>query len=118
MRHTARTRRREAAPVVAAGAGAGAGAGAEQITISLDGEPVRAAAGQTIAAALVASGRLSWRTTRGRGEPRGLFCGIGVCFDCLVTVNGTSSVRACLVEARDGDVLMSERATGHDDLAI
>ena len=91
---------------------------AEEILITLDGEPVRTRQGHTIAAALVAAGQLSWRTTRGRGEPRGLFCGIGVCFDCLVTVNGVSSVRACLVEARDGDVVRRERATGHDELAL
>jgi hypothetical protein len=95
-----------------------AGSRGAEIVITFDGELVRAAAGLTIAAALIASGRPSWRTTRGQREPRGLFCGIGVCFDCLMTVNGVSSVRACLVEARDGDVVQRERATGHDDLAL
>ncbi|MGA4900742.1 2Fe-2S iron-sulfur cluster-binding protein [Streptomyces griseoincarnatus] len=37
---------------------------------------------------LWAAGVTSWRTTRDGGRPRGVFCGIGVCFDCLVTVNG------------------------------
>jgi aerobic-type carbon monoxide dehydrogenase small subunit (CoxS/CutS family) len=73
------------------------------MTISVDGRPVRCRAGQTIAAALISAGEVAWRTTRRTGEPRGLFCGIGVCFDCLVTVNGDGPLRACLVAARPGD---------------
>lgn len=86
----------------------------DTFTITFDGDPVAVVAGQTIAAALIASGRSSWRTTRGTGEPRGLFCGIGACFDCLVTVNGTRSARACLITAAAGDVVVSERADHGD----
>jgi predicted molibdopterin-dependent oxidoreductase YjgC len=80
----------------------------DTFTITFDGDPVAVVAGQTIAAALIASGRSSWRTTRG------LFCGIGACFDCLVTVNGTRSARACLITAAAGDVVVSERADHGD----
>ena len=72
-------------------------------TITVDGRPVAAMPGQTIGAAMHAAGILAWRTTRFSGRPRGMFCGIGVCFDCLVTVNGTPSLRACSVAARPGD---------------
>ncbi len=72
------------------------------LLIRVDGEPIAVRAGETVAGALLAAGRLSWRTTRG-GRPRGLFCGIGVCFDCLVTINGLTGVRACLQPAADGD---------------
>lgn len=75
------------------------------MNITVDGRTVPVENGQTIAAALHADGMRSWRTTRLGGRPRGLFCGIGVCFDCLVTVNGRASVRACLAPARDGDVV-------------
>ncbi|HEY7486839.1 MAG TPA: (2Fe-2S)-binding protein [Streptosporangiaceae bacterium] len=75
--------------------------------ITFDGRPIRVAEGQTIGAALMAAGVRSWRRTRVAGRPRGLFCGIGVCYDCLVTVNDRSSVRACLVEARPGDAVRS-----------
>jgi hypothetical protein len=75
--------------------------------ITFNGKPVAHEDGQTIAAALIASGVRSWRTTRHSGRPRGVFCGIGVCFDCLVTVNGATSQRACLVVARDGDEVVS-----------
>lgn len=75
------------------------------ITLLLDGDPVAARAGQTVGAALTAAGVRSWRTTRQDNRPRGLFCGIGVCFDCLLTVDGVPNQRACLVSARDGMVL-------------
>jgi hypothetical protein len=73
--------------------------------ITFEGRPIPVAPGQSVGAALVAAGITSWRTTRVNGKPRGLFCGIGVCFDCLVTVNGRPSLRACMVEARAGDVV-------------
>ncbi|AIJ12354.1 (2Fe-2S)-binding protein [Streptomyces lividans] len=70
--------------------------------IVVDGEPLPYTEGQTVAAALVAAGRVAWRTTRVGHRPRGVFCGIGVCFDCLVTVDGARGQRACLVPARAG----------------
>ncbi|GAA5067707.1 putative molibdopterin-dependent oxidoreductase YjgC [Thermocatellispora tengchongensis] len=71
--------------------------------ITVDGRPVPVVPGQSIGAAMHAAGIRSWRTTRFEGRPRGLFCGIGVCFDCLLTVNGTPSLRACSTQARPGD---------------
>ncbi|GAA4220652.1 putative molibdopterin-dependent oxidoreductase YjgC [Streptosporangium album] len=82
-----------------------------EFEIRVDGIPVPVIPGQTIGAALHGAGIRSWRTTRIGGRPRGLFCGIGVCFDCLVTVNGSPSLRACLTEARPGD-RVSTRAAG------
>jgi hypothetical protein len=84
----------------------------ERVTITVDGEPVVGAAGQTIAGVLIAAGRTAWRTTSFTGEPRGAFCGIGVCFDCVVTVNGDRDVRACLRRASDGDEVVAQ----HDRL--
>lgn len=74
------------------------------VTITVDGVPLPAHPGETIAGALLASGRRAWRHTR-HGQPRGLFCGIGLCFDCLVTVNGTPNVRACLTPVAPGMVV-------------
>lgn len=86
-------------------------------TFSFDGQPIEARAGWTVAAALSASGILSWRTTRVAARPRGLFCGIGICFDCLVTVNGEPSVRACLQPAQPDDVVTTQTGAGwHDRL--
>ncbi|GHG94405.1 (2Fe-2S)-binding protein [Streptomyces rubradiris] len=84
-------------------------------TATFDGRPLRVLPGQTVAAALWAAGVTAWRGTRGNGEPRGVFCGIGVCFDCLVTVNGRPGQRACLVPVRPGDEIRTQRGTGHGD---
>jgi predicted molibdopterin-dependent oxidoreductase YjgC len=82
--------------------------------IVVDGNAVTVADGVTIAAALMAGGTRSWRTTRITGRPRGLFCGMGVCFDCLVTVNGEPNVRACITVVEPGDVIDAQQGTGRD----
>jgi hypothetical protein len=82
-----------------------------------DGRPIAFTAGQSVGAALLAAGIRSWRTTRRRGTPRGIFCGIGVCFDCLITVDGVPNQRACLRPAVPGLSVVSQTGTGHDELA-
>ena len=67
-----------------------------------DGREVPFRPGQSVAAALWSAGVRSWRTTRVGGRPRGLFCGIGACFDCLATIDGVGGQRACLAPARPG----------------
>lgn len=57
--------------------------------------------GQSVAAALINSGQRDLRRTRFGNEPRSIFCGIGICFDCVVTVDGVANQRACLVEIVD-----------------
>ncbi len=71
--------------------------------ISVNGDPVKAYPGETIAAVLLAQGWQMFRHTALSGEPRGPFCGMGLCFDCLVTVNGEPNVRACVTYAQPGD---------------
>jgi predicted molibdopterin-dependent oxidoreductase YjgC len=78
------------------------------ITIIFDGQPIRAYAEDSVGAALTRAGVRSWRTTRRKRRPRGLFCGIGVCYDCLLSVDGTANQRACLVPAVDGMELNSD----------
>ncbi|GAA3101331.1 (2Fe-2S)-binding protein [Pseudonocardia yunnanensis] len=87
-----------------------------EIRFVFDDAELTAAPGQSIAAALIAAGRRSWRTTRVGGEPRGAFCGIGVCFDCLVMVNGRPNQRACLTEVRPGDRIEHQEGTGREHL--
>lgn len=87
----------------------------ETFTVTFDGRPLRALPGRTVAAALWDAGVTAWRSTRGTGRPRGVFCGIGVCFDCLVTVNDRPNQRACLVPVQPGDVIRTQEGTGRDD---
>jgi hypothetical protein len=87
-------------------------------SFDFDGRAVPFDAGQSIGAALVATGVASWRTTRRGARPRGLFCGIGVCFDCLVTVDDRPNQRACLVPARARLDVRSQEGTGRDELSV
>ena len=82
------------------------------VTITVNGEPTIGVAGQSIAGVILAGGTLGFRRTSVTGRPRGVFCGIGVCYDCLVEVNGQRDVRACQRRAADGDVVRSQ----HDPL--
>ncbi|WP_240136095.1 (2Fe-2S)-binding protein [Streptomyces sp. MUM 178J] len=86
--------------------------------ITFDGRAVAALPGQSVAAALWAAGILAWRTTRVGGRPRGAFCGIGQCYDCLATVNGTPNRRACLVPASPGDTITTQEGHGHAGLGV
>ncbi len=80
-----------------------------EITFTFNGAGVAASAGQSLAAALIAAGRREFRVTAG-GKPRGVFCGIGVCQDCLVTVDGTPNRRACMTGAVDGMAVETQSA--------
>lgn len=71
------------------------------MAITVDGEPVEAYLGETVAAVLMARGDAELRRTR-HGASRGLYCGMGLCFECLVMVNGVANVRACMTWANDG----------------
>ncbi|MDQ0390516.1 2Fe-2S iron-sulfur cluster-binding protein [Labrys monachus] len=79
------------------------------ITITFEGEPVEAREGESLAAALTAHGIDAFRTTRCEAE-RGLFCGMGVCQDCLVEVDGKPNQRACMTRV---DRPLSVRREAH-----
>ena len=72
-----------------------------RFSFSVDGEPVDARAGETVAAAMLAAGRRTIRRTARRDEPRGLYCVMGVCWECAVLIDGRI-VRACVVPAVPG----------------
>jgi aerobic-type carbon monoxide dehydrogenase small subunit (CoxS/CutS family) len=72
------------------------------IEFTFDGENISAIGGQSVAAALLAANQRALRKTRFNNNERGVFCGIGVCFDCLVVIDGITNQRACLIEARPG----------------
>ena len=72
------------------------------VTIVVDGAPVAARAGDTVAAALLGAGLRAFRATAVSGAPRGPFCMMGSCFDCVVTIDGQRNVQACLARVADG----------------
>jgi predicted molibdopterin-dependent oxidoreductase YjgC len=71
------------------------------IHFTFDGQPLAARLGDTLASALYSAGIRSWRRSRA-GDERGLLCGIGVCFDCLLSVDGVANLRACQTLLTDG----------------
>ena len=76
--------------------------GAKDVAITIDGVPFTARAGDTVAAALLASGRLACRTTPVTGAARGPFCMMGACFDCLVTVDDRPNQQGCAIAVAAG----------------
>jgi D-hydroxyproline dehydrogenase subunit gamma len=81
------------------------------LTLTLDGRAVTAHEGESVAAVLLAEGEVATRTTVG-GSPRGVFCGMGVCFDCLVVVDGVPNTRACVTWVREGMVVARQDGLG------
>jgi D-hydroxyproline dehydrogenase subunit gamma len=72
------------------------------VTINFDGAPVSAREGDTVAAAMLAAGVDHTRTTPVGGGPRLPYCMMGVCFDCMMEIDGVPNRQACLVRVRDG----------------
>lgn len=72
------------------------------VTIYYNDTPVPALDGEPVAAALMNAGIRSFRTTAKRHEPRGIFCAIGRCTDCMMIVDGVPNVRTCVCPVHDG----------------
>jgi predicted molibdopterin-dependent oxidoreductase YjgC len=72
------------------------------LRLNVNGEEIEAYEGETVAAALMASGTRTLRRTALLAQPRGLFCGMGVCFDCLMQIDGRPNQQACLTTVADG----------------
>ena len=73
-----------------------------EVTVTVDGRPVRVPAGEMAVGALYAAGLAACRTTPVTGKPRGPWCMMGVCFDCLVVIDGAPNRQACLTPVIDG----------------
>lgn len=72
------------------------------VPIVVDGVALEARAGDSVSAALLASGRDVRRDTAVKGTKRSPYCMMGVCFDCLVTVDGVGNRQGCMVQVRPG----------------
>lgn len=72
------------------------------LRIMIDGKPYEAFEGEMIAAVMMANRLMVHRHTSNNHEPRGIFCGIGQCTDCVMTVNGEPNVRTCITPVEDG----------------
>ena len=85
---------------------------AETVTVTIDGVPFEALSGEMIAAVMMANGLLVHRRTVKRHEPRGVYCGIGQCTDCVMTVNGKPNVRTCITPVEAGMEILTQDGNG------
>ncbi len=74
----------------------------DTLAFSFDGRELSARTGDTVAAALLSNATTAFRTTPVSGQPRAPFCMMGVCFDCLVEIDGVPNLQACMIEVREG----------------
>jgi predicted molibdopterin-dependent oxidoreductase YjgC len=77
-------------------------ADASTVSITVEGNDVKAAAGDSVAAALLAAGFDHCRTTPVSGAPRAPYCMMGICFECLVIIDGIGNRQGCLVPVSEG----------------
>jgi hypothetical protein len=80
----------------------------ETVGFTFDGRPLRAAPGDSVAAALLRAGVDTFRASVASGSPRGPHCLMGVCFDCLVSIDGVPNRQSCLVEVAEGMEVASQ----------
>lgn len=84
----------------------------ELVTITVDGRSLEVPSTDTVAAALLASGDPSTRTTPVSGTPRAPFCLMGICYECMVVIDGRPNQRACKERVRDGMAIERQQGVG------
>ena len=72
------------------------------VKLTVDGKAIEAYEGETVAAALLSAGVTTFRLSQKNHQPRSIYCGMGICYECLVTVDGQPAQRACLTQVADG----------------
>lgn len=84
----------------------------EKVTFYFDGQPIEAFGRETIASALHAAGIRKLSYSPGAHRPRGLFCAIGNCSSCFMTVDGVPNVRVCVLRPKEGMQVQSQTEWG------
>ncbi len=83
-----------------------------QIQFTFDGKTMEGFEDEPIAIALRSNGVMVHRHTTKRDEPRGIFCAIGRCTDCIMVVNGIPNVRTCVEQLKEGMVIQTQMGMG------
>lgn len=84
----------------------------KKVNIIVDGKVYTAFEGEMIAAALIANNIKTFRYTQKQHKPRGIFCGIGRCTDCAMTVDNIPNTRTCVTPVREGMKIETQHGTG------
>ena len=74
----------------------------KMVRFTMDGKEIEGYEGEPIASALKAAGLMVHRYTQKEHKPRGIFCAIGRCTDCVMIVDGVPNIRTCITPLRDG----------------
>jgi len=85
------------------------------VRLTFEGQPLVCRDGDSVAAALLSNGHAVCRTTAVSDAARGPYCMMGICYDCLVTIDGRPNRQACMTRAREGMAI--ERQTGAREVA-
>jgi predicted molibdopterin-dependent oxidoreductase YjgC len=83
-----------------------------RVNVTINGQPVQVPAGETVAAAVLTHGLPYTRTTPVSGAPRAPFCLMGVCFECLMVIDGIANQRACMAQVREGMRIECQQGAG------
>ena len=83
------------------------------IDVEFDGRPLKVPGQGSVAAALLAAGVTRFRSTPVSGAPRAPYCMMGVCFECLLEIDGISNRQACLVTVQPGMKIRSQEGARH-----
>ena len=84
----------------------------KQVTVFIDGDPFEVPAGETVAAAVLVSGIRHTRTTPVSNTPRAPFCLMGVCYECLMVIDGLPNQRTCRLTVAEGMKIESQHGPG------
>ncbi len=91
---------------------------AASLNFKFEDKSIQTREGDTVASALLANEITSLRTTPVTGSPRGAFCMMGVCFDCLVEINGASNQQACMTKVQEGMQVKRQHGAGQADIDL
>lgn len=84
----------------------------KKIRIYVDGKEMEANEGDMIASALLSNGKKVFRLTKKEKKPRGVFCAIGRCTDCIMIVDGTPNIRTCITPVKEGMKIDTQKGCG------
>lgn len=83
-----------------------------RVRFFFNNQSIEAVKGQSVAAALMANEQYVLRQSSRRNEPRGLFCGMGICFECLMCIDGKPNQRACQIPVSEGMQVEVQQGNG------
>ncbi len=88
--------------------------GGPTVRFRFEGREMQAPEGMNLAAALLSNGELAFRESPVTGAPRGPFCLMGACFECLVMIDGKPGQQACMVAVAENMEVQRQRQTGNE----